>query len=117
MFGNPQWFRLKTLGWGLHPVSWQGWAYVGGWLSVMLMPYVYFLSHRQWTEGFVWLGALGGAMLYDVWVIVGAIKQAGKPKAEATAAPAAKKSDVLYIGDDPSPSEVATKQYDLRLQR
>jgi hypothetical protein len=28
MFGKPQWFtRRKYLGWGIMPVSWQGWAY------------------------------------------------------------------------------------------
>jgi hypothetical protein len=29
MFGKPQWFvRRKYLGWGLMPVTWQGWAYM-----------------------------------------------------------------------------------------
>ncbi len=27
MFGNPAWFRKKTVGWGLRPVSWKGWLY------------------------------------------------------------------------------------------
>lgn len=120
MFGKPQWFRLKTFGWGLNPVGWQGWTYVAAWLGVMLTPYVYFLTQRQWTEGFLWLGVIGGGMLYDVWMIVGQIKRGNKPGAEAkpaTTTAAAPKSDVLYIGDEPSPAELATKRYDLRLQR
>jgi hypothetical protein len=28
MFGKPQWFaRRKYLGWGVMPITWQGWAY------------------------------------------------------------------------------------------
>ena len=27
MFGKPNWFRPKTFGWGLTPITWQGWAY------------------------------------------------------------------------------------------
>jgi hypothetical protein len=30
MLGNPKWFRRrKYTGWGLTPVTWQGWVYVG----------------------------------------------------------------------------------------
>lgn len=30
MLGNPKWFkRRKYTGWGLTPITWQGWVYVG----------------------------------------------------------------------------------------
>lgn len=37
MLGNPKWFeRRKYGGWGLHPKTWQGWAYVGVFFGVLL---------------------------------------------------------------------------------
>ncbi len=39
MLGNPKWFkRRKYTGWGLTPITWQGWAYVGAlFLGVFLV--------------------------------------------------------------------------------
>lgn len=28
MIGKPEWFKKKKFGWGLTPVTWQGWVYV-----------------------------------------------------------------------------------------
>ena len=37
MFGKPQWFREKKLGWGLTPVTWQGWVYALVWAAVLVV--------------------------------------------------------------------------------
>lgn len=29
MIGKPEWFEPRTSGWGMRPVCWQGWVYVG----------------------------------------------------------------------------------------
>ena len=39
MFGKPNWFRPKTFGWGLTPITWQGWAYTGGWVGLLVAPF------------------------------------------------------------------------------
>lgn len=40
MLGNPKWFkRRKYTGWGLTPITWQGWVYVGALLFA-----VFFIS-------------------------------------------------------------------------
>jgi len=47
MFGNPKWFeRRKYGGWGLHPKTWQGWAYI----LIMVLPYIIFQSLPYWDE-------------------------------------------------------------------
>lgn len=28
MFAKPEWFRFRTMGWGISPCTWQGWLYV-----------------------------------------------------------------------------------------
>ena len=37
MIGNPNWFaRRKWGGWGLSPTTWQGWAYIGVFITLMM---------------------------------------------------------------------------------
>lgn len=37
MFGKPEWFRRRKYGgWGLAPVTWQGWAYIGA----LIVPFI-----------------------------------------------------------------------------
>ncbi|MGO8683331.1 MAG: hypothetical protein ACLQUT_01925 [Thermoleophilia bacterium] len=31
------WFGRKRIGWGLRPVSWQGWAVTGGYVAVVVV--------------------------------------------------------------------------------
>ncbi len=46
MIGKPEWFeRRKYSGWGLHPKTWQGWAY----LAVVMLPFVIFQSFPYWS--------------------------------------------------------------------
>ena len=50
MFGKPHWFRPKRFGWGLTPVTWQGWVYVLVWIAVLLGAYLLLLTQVGiWT--------------------------------------------------------------------
>jgi hypothetical protein len=115
MFGKPEWFRDKKVGWGLSPVSWQGWLYTTIWGAVIAGPFAFLLirpgpdietSYRLVSAG-VWLVATLGGLVWDVWQI----------KRARNAPPvAAKKEPVLYIGDDDG-SSLSTKNLDLQLRR
>ena len=107
MFGKPQWFKPKTFGWGLHPVTWQGWTGPGTWLSVMLLPFVGFISQRDMRlEAFIWLGTSLSVMLMDVWQILRAMnppapKAAVRPAPSPAPVPAATPADdgIVFLGD------------------
>jgi hypothetical protein len=102
MFGKPEWFTQKKLGWGLHPTSWQGWAYTAAWGGVIAAPFVGMMAFGKWPEAAVWLVASAGALVWDVKSIIAA--KHPQPK-----------KDVLYIGDDED--SVQTSKLDLRLRR
>jgi len=119
MFGNPDWFKPKTIGWGLTPVRWQGWAYTLAWVSVIAAPFVLLLAREQMAESFAWLTVTMGALFYDVRDILRQKKraafQSGEQVFNATAVNAEK--DVLYIGDDAGVSQHATRNYALHLKK
>ncbi len=125
MFGKPQWFKPKTWGWGVHPVTWQGWAWVAGWLGVMLVPYVSFLSNHMFVEGFIWLGAMLTVMIGDVWQILRGMRPPTPrpipvPKQSPTPhQPAANKmpdDGILFLGETHN-RPVGTKNYDFRVRQ
>ena len=46
MIGKPDWFkRRKYLGWGVFPITWQGWVYV----VAMLVPFAIFQALPFWS--------------------------------------------------------------------
>jgi hypothetical protein len=102
MFGKPQWFRPKTIGWGLTPITWQGWVYTVVWAAVMIVPFVGLISSARWLEGSIWLAASIGALTWDVAAILREINTV--------------EEDVLIIDDDVNDS-LATKNYDLRSRK
>lgn len=109
MFGKPQWFREKKLGWGLTPVTWQGWVYALVWAAVLVVPFLILIflpidghAGRMWEAG-VWLIVSIGAMILDVKGILKAIR-----KSEDDA-------NLLYIGDENAESHVTTRNYDLHI--
>lgn len=102
MFGKPEWFREKVWGWGLVPITWQGWAYTAVWVAVMVVPFTGFISFHRWPEAFIWLGATLGGLIWETKKIIDA--KHPKPK-----------KDVLYIGDDEDES-VKTSKLDMRLR-
>jgi len=113
MFGKPEWFRDKKVGWGLVPVSWQGWAYATGWGAAIAGPFAMLLarsdgtsmSYRLASAG-VWLAVATAGFLWDVRQI----------KRARQLPVVAKKEPVLYIGDDDAKG-VSTKNLDLQLRR
>lgn len=38
MFGRPEWFTYRTLGWGIKAKTWQGWVYFGVFLVLLIGP-------------------------------------------------------------------------------
>lgn len=119
MFGNPDWFKPKTLGWGLTPVRWQGWAYSLAWISVIGLPFVLLLMREQPAESFAWLTVSMGALIYDVRDIRRKMQRAtfSNTAADIPTATAVEK-DVFYIGDsEASHSNLATRNYALQLKK
>ena len=116
MFGSPDWFRPKTIGWGLTPVRWQGWAYALTWVSVHLRPVLDVLAAGA---------SLGIARLADGHHGRPDLRRARYPPQDApdnctvTAEAVAgnKKDDVFYIGDSaPGPASVATRNYSFKMK-
>lgn len=113
MFGKPQWFVPKKFGWGLRPVTWQGWAYSLVWAAMIAAPFVLLLTRSQPLEAGVWMLASCSALFYDVYLILQQMRGGPAKKAKPTAAEGLKTpNDVLYIGDDAEP--VATRNFQLR---
>ena len=110
MFGTPQWFRPKAIGWGLVPIRWQGWAYTAGWLGAIGLPFLALIGRHQPLEATTWLGLSLGALVYDVWHILRAFRS------PVAAVAAGNKPDdgVLYILDSQPGQAVATRNYELR---
>lgn len=103
MFGKPEWFRKKAWGWGLVPVTWQGYAYTAAWCALFVIPFVALVASRRVPEALIWLAASVGGLYWDVRQMYAAKSAAPPP------------SDVLYIGDDDE--GVQTRQLDLRLRK
>ena len=113
MFGKPQWFREKKLGWGLVPITWQGWTYTAAWGAAIVLPYWVLVERHQAWEATTWLTLGIGALTYDVWQVLRAMKGG----AAAQMAAAATDDDILYILDNgPATSPVVTRNYNLRLK-
>ncbi len=115
MFGNPDWFRLKTVGWGLTPIRWQGWAYALAWAAVIAAPFVGMLLWEMVPQALVWLTVMTGGLVYDVRDIRRQMQRASFQTAPL--APVAADKDVLYIGDsDAGNRPVATRNYSFKIK-
>ena len=118
MFGNPQWFRPKTLGWGLIPIRWQGWAYTAAWSSAIGLPFLVLVGRNQVLEALVWVSLSLSALTYDVWHILRAFRQPQVGAAGPAAGRTSPRDDkVLYILDSQPGQPVATRNYNLQLRR
>ena len=104
MFGKPEWFREKTVGWGLMPITWQGWAYVGAWIAVLLTPFfIFLLPMGMVPEAIVWLLVAIGALTLDVRAIIRQMRYDAA-------------GDVFVIDEDTDVSQLATRNYDMELR-
>lgn len=72
MIGNPKWFkRRKYMGWGITPVTWQGWLYLLGLLSLILLVYaVMRWFHIKLEYSITVMTFLLGLMLIDTSIIM-----------------------------------------------
>lgn len=103
MFGKPDWFKEKRIGWGITPICRQGWGYTAVWVGVLTMPFVLLISQHLVFESLVWLAAAMGALVWDVRQILAAMRPADE--------------DVLYIEETETVSEqFATRNFDFRLR-
>ena len=115
MFGKPQWFRPKTFGWGLVPISWQGWLYAATWTGAIGLPFLLLIGRHQALEAMAWMGLSVTALTYDVWHILRSFRA---PAASGSAAAASRSDDkVLYIMDSRPGQAVATRNYHLQVRQ
>ena len=104
MFGNPSWFRAKRVGWGLVPVSWQGWVYTVVWSGALVLPFLILLSIARVPEALIWLTASIAALCWDV----AQVRREMEKRVDV---------EVEFV-DEPSheASHIATRHFDLRLR-
>ena len=112
MFGNPQWFKPKTIGWGLVPITWQGWLYSVGWGGTAVVPFLLLVGRHQPFEAMAWMLFIVVAFVCDVRHILGAIHTSKKTSSDS----ASRSDDVLYIMDSQPCHAAATRNYQLRAQ-
>ena len=116
MFGNPQWFRPKAIGWGLVPVSFKGWLYTAGWIGAIAVPFLLLITRGQPLEAFTWMTLGIGALAWDVRQILRSFRPVESITATVSAPP--KRDDnVLYILDSNPAAPVATRNYNLQVRR
>jgi hypothetical protein len=113
MYGKAEWFRPKMTGFGLRPVTWQGWAYTLAWAGIILTPFWALLMRHQPLESLTWLGCSIGVLAYEVWHI-----RRGMVPPVVASPPARQASEgVWFLGDENAAKPVATRNYDLKLKR
>lgn len=96
MFGKPEWFRAKTVSFGLRPVRWQGWLYAGGWATTIALPFLLLVGRHQPLEAAAWLALSTSGLVYDVWQILRAMRGPSPSRPQAAVRPV---DNVLYILD------------------
>lgn len=104
MFGKPEWFKKKKWGWGLTPITWQGWVYTLVWSGVICGPFTLLVSRAQIVEALIWMGATISFLCFDVFATMKKMK-------------AQNDLQNLYFIDDETPdSPVSTETFDLHLK-
>jgi len=78
MFGKPQWFRPKSFGWGLTPITWEGWVYTLVWAVVLLGPFLWLLWRAGIRTASIVETGLIVVLLVDTWQILRAMKTRGR---------------------------------------
>lgn len=117
MFGKPQWFRPKAIGWGLIPISLQGWLYAGGWAGAISLPFLLLISRHQPVEAMAWLVLGIGGLTCDVWHILRGFRAPEKAANSVVATTPKRDDNVLYIMDSQPGMAGATRNYNLQVRR
>ena len=114
MFGKPEWFRPKRIGWGLVPICWRGWLYTALWMLVMILPFLILLGRGQVPEAVLWLA---GTMTVLVWDIRTVLRAMNPPAVLPTPAPPKPRPEIEFLDDDDaSDGQLATRNFDMRLR-
>jgi len=113
MFGRPDWFRPKRFGWGLVPITWQGWLYSAGWLGGIMLPFLLLTGRHQPFEASIWLAISCGLLARDVWQILHSYPGSA---ASAISSAAGQNDNVLYILDSQPGQPVATRNFNLQVR-
>ena len=103
MFGQPGWFRKKSIGWGLTPITWQGWIYALAWGGVIALPFVLLITRQQVPEAIIWMVCSMGMLVWDARKIVQAIERE-------------ERKNMLFIGDEEENEPVETQGFDLQVR-
>jgi len=103
MFGKSEWFQDKKVGYGLHPICWQGWAYVAAWVAVACLPFVTLLATRGVFPSLTWIVASLGMLAWDV-------RQIKRVRAKVC------EDDLFYIGEESQVASLNTPNYELHLR-
>ena len=80
MFGKAEWFAPKKFGWGLTPVTKEGWIYTGVWAGILILPFLLLLLIGKWPEGLIWLAFSIGVLILDVKLILRAMARKEEEK-------------------------------------
>jgi hypothetical protein len=105
MFGKPEWFKLSTCCQGVSPVSFRGWLHVAAWGALIVLPTVGLaLAGKSRPEALIWLAA---SIVGFLWEMRGIRRQLQ----------IAHERSLYFIGgEEHQPSEVATRNFDLKLR-
>lgn len=101
MFGKPAWFVPKKSGWGLTPVTWQGWVYTAAWLGAITLPFSSLMLLQRFPEALIWLIASLGLLLWDVRAVLREMRW----------------TDPNVVVIDDHDGNVQTENYELRVDR
>ena len=113
MFGKPHWFVKKRFGWGLTPVTWQGWCYTAIWCAVLLLPFLLLLGLSLVPQAGIWLAAAVGVLIWDVKEIRGEMEGTLAGDAE----PKSSQEDLFVIDENETESErFYTRKYDMEIR-
>ncbi len=115
MFGRQEWFRPKRIGWGLVPITWQGWFYSAGWMGGIMLPFLLLAGRHQPTEASIWLAVACGLLAFDVRQILRGYKSSSATATPATAT-GQRDDNILYILDSQPGQPVATRNFNLQVR-
>ncbi|MCE5270966.1 hypothetical protein LLH00_06740 [bacterium] len=75
MLGKKDWFRRKDMGWGIEPVTWQGWVYMLVFIAFLLLitngPEAWFFKPRARSIAAASWVVLFLADVIHLWFAVG----------------------------------------------
>lgn len=74
MYRKAEWFRPKSIGWGLTPITWQGWVWTLGW-SAALSFCAIGATFGYLLGGLLAFFVLLAYLIYDVSVILKEIQE------------------------------------------